>query len=426
MKLLKNKFKWLFTKQVIQRIVFTIFILSVFQIGTFLTLPGVSVTGTEVNSVKAMLNLISGGGLMSFGILALGVSPYITSSIIIQLFSKGIVPYYTNLAEQGHAGRIKLNQHTRLFTLIFGSLYGLSIIFNPEFSLFLGITVDGGIKERLMLVFLLAVGSVFSAYLGEQIDEYGIGQGQSLIISLGILTQLPREIKYAINVSDLYIANMKPYIISVSVISIVYLLIGIISWKANKKEYKFQLQNKTHNIEVKAHYFPIKLLASSVMPVIFATSIFTLSTAIGEYFNIAWLTNMASNTYTIPITPLGLGIYIFLIFFFSYLYNIIQVDGKEIEKNLKESSMYLINVPNNETSKFITRKVLKITNFGAPILAIIATVAIGSTLLVPVNLGLTFTGVNLLIVIGVIQEITHQIKGLTDKNNYTEIFEVER
>ena len=419
---IKNAFRWITTKQVRDRIIFTVFILAIFQAGTLLTLPGISVDGSNVSSLKSMINLLSGGGLSNFGILALGVSPYITASIIIQLLSKGLLPYYTKLQEQGQSGRIKIAQHTRYLTLLFGLTYGFSIIFNSIFGDYLGITIDGGLKERVMLVIILAIGSLFASYLGEQIDEYGIGQGQSLIIATGILIQFPKEIKNVVSAYDLYIANPKPYFISLAAVLGTYLFVSIVSWFANKKEFKYQLQNKSHNIEVKAHYFPIKLLASSVMPVIFATSVFTLVSVFGQMFNQAWAFSLSSETSGQPSSPLGLGIYIGLIFIFSYFYNIIQVDGQEIEKALNEGSMYIVGVSNLDTSKFITRKVLKITNVGAPILVIIAAMAIGVTWIVPVNFSLTLTGVNLLIIVGVIQEVIHQIKGLTEKNNYEEIF----
>lgn len=405
--------KFLKTKAVRNRILFTLFIVAVFYMGTLITLPGVKLVGSSSASLSNLLNITTGGALSQFGFLALGVSPYISASIVIQLLSKGVIPYYSRLNEQGQAGRTKLAQHTRYFAIFFGMATAFSILYNPEFSGIVGVEIDASSSERLMLAFMLTAGALFTTYLGEKIDEFGVGQGASVLIGFGVLSSLPGQVKAVYDAYPFYeiVGQTNQYFIGVGIVLAAYFVVFLLSLWANKKEYRFQIQSKQNSKIIKAHYFPIKLLASSVMPVIFSTSIISLITVLGTVFN--YDTTWAEHT-----NPIGFAVYIGLILLFSYIYNTIQIDGEEISKNFNESGMYILGVSNLDTQKFINRNVLKITHKGAPILCLIAGIAIGVELFSPANFGLSLTGINILILIGVFQELIHQVKGLTEKTNY--------
>ena len=408
--------KWIKTKQVRNRILFTLLMLSIFEFGTFITLPGIKIDYTNNQSTIAnLMNLSSGGSLSRLGLLALGASPYVTASILIQLFSKGLVPYYKKMSTQGVAGQMKLAQHTRLFTFLFGILTAIGILYSPTISHTIGVSITADDNTKIMLSFVLASGGLFVSYIGSLIDEMGIGSGQSNIIAFGILTSLPGQFYNIYEMKKYYINNFTPYIQSVALAIGAYLIIIIISYYANKKEYIFPLQSKNYSVNIKAHYLPIKLLASSVMPIIFASSLLAIIGSIGQLTNQIW-------SFTDYSTWSGILFYSILIFIFSYLYNLVQIDGEELTKNLRESSMYIKGVTNENVEKYINNKIIGITNIGAPILTIIAITSLLLEIISPIKLGLSLTGINILILVGVIQDICHQIAGLTAKNNYQPIF----
>lgn len=408
--------KWIKTKQVRNRVLFTLLMLSIFEFGTFITLPGIKIDYTNNQStIENLMNLSSGGSLSRLGLLALGASPYVTASILIQLFSKGLVPYYKKMSTQGVAGQMKLAQHTRLFTFLFGILTAIGILYSPTISHTIGVSITADNNTKIMLSFVLASGGLFVSYIGSLIDEMGIGSGQSNIIAFGILTSLPGQFYNIYEMKKYYINNFTPYIQSVALAIGAYLIIIIISYYANKKEYIFPLQSKNYSVNIKAHYLPIKLLASSVMPIIFASSLLAIIGSIGQLTNQIW-------SFTDYSTWSGILFYSILIFIFSYLYNLVQIDGEELTKNLRESSMYIKGVTNENVEKYINNKIIGITNIGAPILTIIAITSLLLEIISPIKLGLSLTGINILILVGVIQDICHQIAGLTAKNNYQPIF----
>ena len=408
--------KWIKTKQVRNRVLFTLLMLAIFEFGTFVTLPGIKIDYSNNQSAIAnLMNLSSGGSLSRLGLLALGASPYVTASILVQLFSKGLVPYYKKLSMQGVAGQMKLAQHTRLYTFLFGILTAVGILYSPTISHTIGVSITADNNTKMILSIVLASGGLFVSYLGSLIDEMGVGNGQSNIIAFGILTALPGQFYNIYETQKYYTNNFTPYFQSVILAIIAYLIIIVISYFANKKEYTFPLQSKNYNVNIKAHYLPVKLLASSVMPIIFASSLLAIIGSIGQVTGHIW-------TFTDYSTWTGILFYSILIFVFSYLYNLVQIDGEELTKNLRESSMYIKGVTNENVEKYINNKVIGITNIGAPILTIIAITSLILEIVSPIKLGLSLTGINILILVGVIQDICHQIAGLTAKNNYQPIF----
>lgn len=408
--------KWIKTKQVRNRVLFTLLMLAIFEFGTFVTLPGIKIDYSNNQSAIAnLMNLSSGGSLSRLGLLALGASPYVTASILVQLFSKGLVPYYKKLSMQGVAGQMKLAQHTRLYTFLFGILTAVGILYSPTISHTIGVSITADNNTKMILSIVLASGGLFVSYLGSLIDEMGVGNGQSNIIAFGILTALPGQFYNIYETQKYYTNNFTPYLQSVILAIVAYVIIIIISYFSNKKEYTFPLQSKNYNVNIKAHYLPIKLLASSVMPIIFASSLLAIIGSIGQITGHIW-------TFTDYSTWTGILFYSILIFIFSYLYNLVQIDGEELTKNLRESSMYIKGVTNENVEKYINNKVIGITNIGAPILTIIAITSLVLEIVSPIKLGLSLTGINILILVGVIQDICHQIAGLTAKNNYQPIF----
>ena len=404
--------KWIKTKQVRNRVFYTILILAIFQIGTFLVLPGIKTYSSDGNSLSSLLNLTTGGTLSRFGFLALGVSPYITSSIIVQILSKGISKKYTELQEKGHLGQQKLAVYTRYWSLFFGFLTGLAIMFTNDLSTLLAIQINLDITERILLSVILSVGALFVNYLGDLINENGIGNGQSLMITVGILSNFPYEIGRLFSEENFIRTNN--FYISLLIMIITYVVITIFTYIINKKEYRLPLQSKMSLVNFKAHYLPLKLLASSVVPVIFATSILTILSTIETVTHQNW-NFLDYNNWT------GMIIYSILIFLFTYLYNFVQIDTNKISQDLVKSAIYILDVEDIKSKSYLNKKILHLSNIGAPALTILAISSIIISKFTPVDLQMTLTGVSLLIVVATFQELFAQIKGLTDKNNYKEL-----
>ena len=228
--------KWIKTKQVRNRVLFTLLMLAIFEFGTFVTLPGIKIDYSNNQSAIAnLMNLSSGGSLSRLGLLALGASPYVTASILVQLFSKGLVPYYKKLSMQGVAGQMKLAQHTRLYTFLFGILTAVGILYSPTISHTIGVSITADNNTKMILSIVLASGGLFVSYLGSLIDEMGVGNGQSNIIAFGILTALPGQFYNIYETQKYYTNNFTPYLQSVILAIVAYVIKRNIHSRYNQK-----------------------------------------------------------------------------------------------------------------------------------------------------------------------------------------------
>lgn len=405
-------------KDVRNRIIYTLGILILFQLGTHIPLPGIDIS--KIGDAKSsplfqMLNLTSGGGMNHFGILAMGASPYITASIIIQLLSQGIIPKYVQFAKQGRTGQQKLATRTRILTLIVGFFQSLTIISTLEYLHQFGYTQTFNLATKIMMCIVLAITSLFVAYLGEMINENGIGNGLSLIIASGILVSIPNTINQI--VTD-YIINTQITTQSIMLlIGITLLIIFMITFTVaiNSAECRVPLQSMKSSHETEAHYLPIKLMAGSVIPVIFASSIISIISMItGSTGKGSDLANY--NTLS------GGILYAVIILFFAYFYNVAQINPDKVAENLSRSGMYIKGVPQTENAKCLGHLVIKLTNIGAPSLVFIVMLPVIITHVTSLTTLDGLSGTGLLIVIGVFTELYSQISGLAAKHQYPHIF----
>lgn len=212
-KLLKDAFK---VKDIRSKILFTVFILFVFRLGAHITVPGVNAKGLQDLSnlpFLNMLNMVSGSAMQNFSIFSMGVSPYITASIIIQLLQMDIVPKFVEWSKQGEVGRKKLNQATRYLTIVLGIAQSMGITAGFQQLSSVGVVENPSIRTFIMIAIILTGGTMFVTWLGEQITEKGIGNGVSMIIFAGIISRLPEGIKeivddYFINIESSRIGNL--------------------------------------------------------------------------------------------------------------------------------------------------------------------------------------------------------------------------
>ena len=408
--------KWLKTKRVRNRILFTLFIILLFEIGTFIPLPYVEHTQSQ-SEFGSLLNLVSGGALSRFGLFALGCSPFISASIVTQLWTIGF-PSWERLAKQGKEGQSIIYRRTQIIAVFLAVLQSYGIIISKTIQSQLGLNITTtNIYQTIYLIMLTVVGTLIVSYLCSRINEKGIGQGQSVIIAVGILGNIPSIVISFMNAYKYYssINDITSYWKQFAVVIGVLLLVIVLCVVANKKVFKLPIHSENNSHYIEAHYFPIKLLASSVMPVIFASMIMSVLKIISDFKNLNW-------TWTSYTTKKGFVVYILVILLMTFIYNSVEVNGDTLQEDLTKGSMYLLGVRPTESSKVIKKKLFRINLIGAPVLALIAGLSLAVNVFTPIQLGSSINGLSVLILVGVSQEIVYQIKGLTQKTNYKELF----
>lgn len=376
LKILKDALK---IKTVRNKIFFTIFIIFVFRIGTHITVPGVNAKSLEQLSELPflnMLNLVSGNAMRNFSVFSMGVSPYITASIVVQLLQMDILPKFVEWGKQGEVGRRKLNQATRYISLVlaFAQSIGITAGFNTLSNVALVKTPD--IKTYLLIGALLTTGSVIVTWLGEQITDKGFGNGVSMIIFAGIISSIPSAIAtiredYFVNVkaSDLHSSYLIVGILIIAVLAIVFFTTYV-----QQAEYKIPIQyTKLMQGAPTSSYLPLKVNPAGVIPVIFASSITTIPSTIIPFVqngrDLPWL-NRLQEIFNYQ-TPVGMIVYALLIILFSFFYTFVQVNPEKTAENLQKNSSYIPSVrPGRETEQFMSALLKKLSNRRSYLLSI--------------------------------------------------------
>lgn len=408
--------KWLRTKRVRNRIIFTLLMIALFEIGTFIPLPYVEHAQAQ-SELGSLLNLVSGGALSRFGLFALGCSPFISASIVTQLWTIGF-PSWERLSKQGKEGQVKLYRRTQIIGVILSVLQTYGIIASKTVQAQLGISITvTNIYQTIYLILLTVVGSLFVSYLASRINEKGIGQGISVFITVGILGNIPSIVLQFMSAYNRYLAksDLTTYRQYFAVIMVVLLTVIVLCIVANKKVFKLPIHSASNSQYIEAHYFPIKLLASSVMPVIFASMIISVLKIINDFKNLNW-------TWTSYTTKTGFVVYIVVIMLMTFIYNSIEVNGDTLQDDLSKGSMYILGVRPTQSAKVIRKNLFKINLIGAPVLAFIAGLSLAVAVFTPIDFAASINGLSVLILVGTFQEIIYQIKGLTQKTNYKELF----
>ena len=286
-----SKIKAMWTnKDIRNRIVFTLFAFLVYRLGCAITIPDVNtsdlVAGLGENSLFAMLNLLGGGGLEQFSVFALGVTPYITASIIIQLLSMDVIPSLTELSKSGANGRKKLDKYTRYLAVVFAFVQSFSLVYGFS-KTYTGLIVGGvTVAKLLFIATIFTAGTMFLVWIGDQISLKGIGNGISMVIMAGIVGRMPQQFSAAwSSLIDGKIANgallFAAYII-------IYLLIIVFVTLINTAERKIPIQYTSSSVTMtqtsKMNYLPLKVNSASVIPVIFASSLMMAPLQIASFF----------------------------------------------------------------------------------------------------------------------------------------------
>lgn len=400
------------------RILFTLGALLIFIIGTTIQIPGtIDVTGNL--GFLELMNVMGGGALKQFSIFALGVMPYITASIIMQLLQMDIIPYFNELSKQGHTGRQKINQITRYMGIIFAFIEGFAFSFA-----FLNRATS---FEHLYVATIMTAGTAFLMWLSDQMTQKGIGNGMSLIIMAGIISSLPQMFIDAFNgfivKSDLA-SWIGILLFALYVLVYILIIVGVIFVQEADRKIPIQYSNKSTSAFGNESYMPIKINSAGVVPVIFASSLLAIPATIAAFVGKEAVTNFV-NSYLSYTTPVGFVIYVILIFLFGYFYSFIQIKPEELAKNLQQNGGYIPGVrPGKDTEKYVSQVLSRLTVVGSIFLIIIAALPIGFSALInglsSINLSnsVTLGGTGLLIVVGVALETYKQLEGSILSRSY--------
>ena len=404
-------------KDLRKKILFTFFVLFIFKLGTSIIVPGIDKEALTGNlGFLEIMNAMSGGAMERFSIFALGVSPYITASIIIQLLSMDIIPYLSDLTHQGGVGRAKLNQITRIVGI------GLAFIQGYMYSF---TYVQGGTPmDYMQFSLILTAGTAFTLWLADQITAKGVGNGTSLIIMAGIIATLPSMFVDAWNA---LVTGSTAQAITLGVVLFVLfvlvyfgIILGIIFEENAERRIPIQYANKSAgSYGGKQSYIPFKLNSAGVVPVIFASALISIPQIIAQFIKKEGFTLFVSKYLTMT-TPVGFILYMIFIFVFAYFYTFIQLKPKELADNLNKNGGYIPGIrPGEDTVKYINKVLRRITFVGAAALAVIAGLPILFGLFSNMPTNVTIGGTGLLIVVGVALETYKQIESQLISRNYT-------
>lgn len=419
-------------KDIRKRILFTLFAFLVYRLGSAITVPDVNtadlINGMQDNSLFAMLNLLGGGGLEQFSVFALGVTPYITASIILQLLSMDIVPSLTELSKSGAQGRKKIDQYTRYLAVVFAFVQSFSLVYG--FSKTYTTLIVGGvtISKVLYISTIFTAGSLFLVWIGDQISLKGIGNGISMVIMAGIVGRMPRQITSAWKTlmgSGSTVKNGTPLFVAYI---LAYLLIIIFVTLINTAERRIPIQYTSSSIELskrsESNYLPLKVNSASVIPVIFASSLMMAPLQVATFLDKTEFVKATQKWLGLS-TWYSLAIYVVLIIFFTFFYTKMQVDPEKLAENLGKSGAYIPSVrPGTETKNYVNHVLTRITVLGSLALAFISVIPHAMPLIWPeLPSSMALGGTGMIIVVGVAIETVRQVQGLITQKSYKKYYQ---
>lgn len=427
-----NKAKLILSnREIVLKILITFALLLVFKAGTYIPIPLISTANVQAivsgNDFLTVLNAFSGGGLSNFSILALGISPYITASIVIQMMQM-IIPKFKEWGESGEVGKQKLNRVTRYVTVLIALVQGLLIIFSlgskPE-----NILVDSVLAYKniywLMFIYMAVVitaGSAFTMWLADLITRHGIGNGSSMIISAGIISTIPTMFATLSSTylgANFTVGNM--FLFALVIILYVAMIVGVVFFEGAVRKIPVQYANRQAGQQ--GSDIPIKLNSANVIPVIFASTILSIPLTIIGALGLQTSTSNTAYWFDQIFStnqPIGIALYVLLIIFFSFFYSFMQVDPERIADNLDKQGAYIPGYrPGEETKNQLSKMLFRITLIGAAYLVILAMVPI----IVTKAFGFTSSaiqigGTSLIIIVGVAIETFRQIETASETKDY--------
>ncbi|ASR41870.1 preprotein translocase subunit SecY [Ligilactobacillus agilis] len=424
--MLKTMKNALAVKEIRNKILFTLGVLIVFRLGTYITVPGINaqaLSSVASSGLISILNTFSGGGLTNYSILAMGVSPYITAQIVVQLLQMDIVPRFVEWSKQGEVGRRKLNQVTRYLTIVlaFVQSIGITAGFNALSSL--NLVTNPGIKTYISIGIILTGGTMFTTWLGDMITERGLGNGISMIIMAGILARIPTGI-YQIYTEQFGSASQiwQPILYVVILILVILIIVTFVTY-VQQANYKIPIQYTRRLAGAsESSYLPLKVNVAGVIPVIFASSFI----ATPQTILLAFTANHSEDTWYQVMTNIfststvaGMTLYTVLIVLFTFFYAFVQVNPEKLSENLQKQGSYIPSVwPGLETQKYVSRLLIRLSSVGSLFLGLVSLIPLVASAVWGLDESIGLGGTSLLIVVGVTLETMRQLEGMMMKREY--------
>ena len=422
-------------KELRQRLFLVLFALLIFRFGTFIPVPGINpaalveLMDMQRGTIVDMFNMFSGGALGRFSIFALGVMPYISAAIIMQLMSHA-VPQLQALRKEGEAGRRKITQYTRYFTVVLASFqsFGVALALqNQGAGAGLPVVIAPGPGFVFAAVVTLTAGTTFLMWLGEQITERGIGNGISIIIFAGIVAELPSAVGATlelVNTGQLGITTATFLLIMALAVTT---FVVFVERGQRRITVNYAQRQGRRAYQSQSTHLPLKVNMSGVIPAIFASSLVlfpaTISTWFGQAEGVTWLQTVAEQLR--PGQPVYISLYGGLVAFFCFFYTAIVFNSRETADNLKKSGAFIPGIrPGRQTSEYIDYVLTRLTTVGA--IYLVAVVLLPEFLIMRWNVPFYFGGTSLLIIVVVTMDfmaqlqahlMSHQYDSLLKKSN---------
>lgn len=415
---LKNAWKVEDTRK---RIIFTILMVVILRLGNALPIPyaNLDIIGEIYNSAAGsmlgILNLVSGGGLATLSVFALGVGPYITSQIVIQLLTFAI-PTLEEMSKEGEDGRKKIQQITKYL--------GVALAFLQAFAIVQGIFAQafatGGWLQKAIAILVMVAGAQFVVWIGDTITEKGVGNGVSFIIFLGIVANMPGRLY--LMVQSAIRGTMNPLVLALIILIVLAIVVVVVLLNEGERKVPVQYAKRVVGRKMyggQATHIPVKVNMAGVLPIIFATALLALPQTLGLILG-GGVQNFVQNFLT-PVGWKGLIIQsilqVALIILFAYFYNSIQFNAYEYSRNMQQSGGFVPGIrPGRPTTEFLQRIVSRITFIGAVILAVLSIVPQVVSRIFGVRLG--FGGTSVIIVVGVVLEMVRALEARLQMRHY--------
>lgn len=409
------------------KIIFTLLMLIVFRIGTFVPVPYVDANvlkQTDQLGLIGFLNTFGGGALANFSILAMGIMPYITASIIVQLLQMDVVPKFTEWAKQGEVGRRKLAQFTRYFTIVLAFIQAIAMSYGFNRMYGGSLIKEEGILNYVVIAIVLTGGTAFLMWLGEQITAKGVGNGISIIIFAGIVAAIPNAVnqvyaQFIDGAGEALFINIV--IVVLLLLAIIAVTVGVIYVQQALRKIPIQYAKRvagTAQTGGQQTHLPLKVNAAGVIPVIFASAFLMAPQSLVLFFGQNSTTEFITRAldYT---QPIGMIIYIALIVAFTYFYAFIQVNPENVADNLKKQGAYIPGIrPGINTQNYLTSVLYRLTFVGSIFLALIAIMPLLFVKFAGLPQTAQIGGTSLLIVVGVALESMKQLESQLVKRHY--------
>ncbi|MGE7623983.1 preprotein translocase subunit SecY [Viridibacillus sp. NPDC096237] len=407
------------------KIIFTLLMLVVFRLGTFIPVPNVDANvlkASDQNSLVGFLNTFGGGALKNFSIFAMGIMPYITASIIVQLLQMDVVQKFTEWSKQGEVGRRKIAQFTRYFAIILAFIQSIAMSYGFNRMYGGSLIKDEGVMTYLTIAIVLTAGTAFLLWLGEQITEKGVGNGISIIIFAGIVAALPNSVNQ-IYASQFENAGEQLFIriivMALIVLAALVIVVGVIYVQQALRKIPIQYAKRAGAQRgAQQSHLPLKVNAAGVIPVIFAVAFIVTPRTIATFFGDNKATRFIETTFNYS-QPVGMMIYVSLIVAFAYFYAFVQVNPEKVADNLKKQGAYIPGIrPGKSTQDYLTTVLYRLTFVGAIFLSLVAILPIIFINVAKLPESAQIGGTSLLIVVGVALETMKQLESQLVKRHY--------